>query len=63
MLRAELTPVVVRCIMVCHSVCSSHGFIAPDLAGAEHRVYRTSKAAGGSDSSDLPAEPLPEQFV
>ena len=63
MLRAELTPVVVRCIMVCHSVSLSHGFIVPDLTRTEHRVHSTSEAPSGSDPSDLPAETLPDQFV
>ncbi len=63
MLRAELTPIVVRCIVVCHSVCSSHGFIVPDLTRTEHRVHGTSETPSGSDASDLPAEPLPDEFV
>ncbi len=63
MLRAELTPVVVRSIIVCHSVCSSHGFIVPDLTRTKHRVYGTSEAPSGSDPSDLPPETLPDQFV
>ncbi len=63
MLRAELTPVVVRSIMVCHSVCSSHGFIVPYLTRTEHRVYGASEAPSGSDASDLPPETLPDQFV
>ena len=45
------------------SVCSSHGFIAPDLTRAQHRVYGAGEAPGGSDASDLPAETLPDQFV
>ncbi len=63
MLRAELTPVVVRSIIVCHSVCSTHGFIVPDLTRTEHRVHSTSETPSGSDASDLPAETLPDQFV
>ncbi len=63
MLRAELTPVVVRSIMVRHSVCSSHGFIVPDLTRPEHRVHSTSEATGGSDPGDLPTETLSGPFV
>ena len=63
MLRAELTPVVVRSIMMCHSVLLSHGFIVPDFTRAEHRMHSTSEAASGSDSGDLPAETLSDLFV
>ena len=63
MLRAELTPVVVRSIIVCHSVSLSHGFIVPDLTRTEHRVHSAGETPSGSDASDLPAEPLPDEFV
>ena len=45
------------------SVCSSHGFIVPDLTRTEHRVHSTSEAPSGSDPSDLPPETLLDQFV
>ena len=63
MLRAELTPIVVRVHLVFISVLSGHGLISPDLTRAEHGVHGTSEAAGGSDSSDLPSEALFREFI
>ena len=63
MLRVELTPVVVRSIIVWHLDSVDSQLLSPDLTGAEHRVHGTSEAAGGSDSCDLPAETLSDLFV
>ena len=64
MLRAELTPIVVRVhLWYLISVLLKHGLISPDLSRAKHGVHNSSESAGGSDPCDLPSESLSGPFV